>query len=189
MCWLYWPLKLPWPLKIGHPKRKLVFQPSISRCYVSFREGNRFKIIFPRNQPKTNLPNTTFGASCWYPHKDANVSGKVLSYLFSDTSLNTIPTQHHSQTRDCQQHTAKTKHKGRKDTVTHPVRATSPFQAIKVNALWKTSAGNQRLFLMSIFAQCICEVWKRQVHMRIRVPKKNSFSLTKQNISLFRRSE
>ena len=28
------------PLKIGHPKRKLVFQPSIFRCEnVSFREG------------------------------------------------------------------------------------------------------------------------------------------------------
>ena len=26
-------------LKIDHPKRKLVFQPSIFRCYVSFREG------------------------------------------------------------------------------------------------------------------------------------------------------
>ena len=26
------------PLKMGHPKRKLVFQPSIFRCYVSFRE-------------------------------------------------------------------------------------------------------------------------------------------------------
>ncbi len=25
-------------LKIGHRKRKLVFQPSIFRCYVSFRE-------------------------------------------------------------------------------------------------------------------------------------------------------
>ena len=25
--------------EIGHPKRKLVFQPSIFRCYVSFREG------------------------------------------------------------------------------------------------------------------------------------------------------
>ncbi len=33
-------LELTWPLKIGHPKRKLVFQPSISRCEnVSFREG------------------------------------------------------------------------------------------------------------------------------------------------------
>ena len=30
------------PLKIGHPKRKLVFQPSISRCYVSFRECNLY---------------------------------------------------------------------------------------------------------------------------------------------------
>ena len=29
-------------LKIGHPKRKLVFQPSIFRCYVSFREGMYF---------------------------------------------------------------------------------------------------------------------------------------------------
>ena len=28
------------PLKIGHPKRALVFQPSIFRCYVSFRGGN-----------------------------------------------------------------------------------------------------------------------------------------------------
>ena len=27
-------------LKIGHPKRKLIFQPSIFRCYISFREGN-----------------------------------------------------------------------------------------------------------------------------------------------------
>ena len=27
------------PLKIGHPKRKLVFQPSIFRCHVSFRDG------------------------------------------------------------------------------------------------------------------------------------------------------
>ena len=35
-------LKLTWHLKIGHPKRKLVFQlqPSIFRFYVSFREGN-----------------------------------------------------------------------------------------------------------------------------------------------------
>ena len=27
-------------LKIGHPKTKVVFQPSIFRCYLSFREGN-----------------------------------------------------------------------------------------------------------------------------------------------------
>ena len=27
-------------LKMGHPKRKLVFQPVIFRGYVSFREGN-----------------------------------------------------------------------------------------------------------------------------------------------------
>ena len=26
-------------LKFGHPERKLLFQPSIFRCYVSFREG------------------------------------------------------------------------------------------------------------------------------------------------------
>ena len=32
-------LKLTYPLKIDHPKRKLVFQPSIFKCYVSFREG------------------------------------------------------------------------------------------------------------------------------------------------------
>ena len=28
------------PMKIGFPKKKLVFQPSIFRCYVSFRECN-----------------------------------------------------------------------------------------------------------------------------------------------------
>ena len=28
-------------MKIGLPKRKLIFQPSIFRCYVSFREGKR----------------------------------------------------------------------------------------------------------------------------------------------------
>ena len=33
-------LKLTWHLKIDHPKRKLVFQPSIFRGYVSFREGS-----------------------------------------------------------------------------------------------------------------------------------------------------
>ena len=27
-------------LEIGHAKRKLVFQPSIFKCYVSFRDGN-----------------------------------------------------------------------------------------------------------------------------------------------------
>ncbi len=30
------------PIKMGLPKRKLVFQPSIFRCYVSFREGIPF---------------------------------------------------------------------------------------------------------------------------------------------------
>ncbi len=34
-------LKLTYPLKIGLPNRKLVFQPSICRGYVSFREGIR----------------------------------------------------------------------------------------------------------------------------------------------------
>ena len=36
-------LKLTWHLQIGHPKRKVVFQPSIFRCYVSFWEGNIFQ--------------------------------------------------------------------------------------------------------------------------------------------------
>ena len=34
------------PLKIGHPKRKLVFQPSIFRCYVSFREGTSQVVVW-----------------------------------------------------------------------------------------------------------------------------------------------
>ena len=38
-------------MKIGHPKRKLVFQPSIFRCYVSFRE----RIHFQRLQKHHNF--------------------------------------------------------------------------------------------------------------------------------------
>jgi len=34
-------------LNIGHPKRTLVFQPSIFRCYVSFREGIRYSRFEP----------------------------------------------------------------------------------------------------------------------------------------------
>ena len=30
------------PLKIGLPNRKVLFQPSIFRCYVGFREGNNY---------------------------------------------------------------------------------------------------------------------------------------------------
>ena len=37
------------PLKIGHPKRKLVFQPSIFRGYVSFREGNLLQNLDPKS--------------------------------------------------------------------------------------------------------------------------------------------
>ena len=33
-------LKLTWPMKIDLPNRKVVFQPSIFRGYVSFREGS-----------------------------------------------------------------------------------------------------------------------------------------------------
>ncbi len=40
LIWFTLPETNSSPLKIGHPKRKVVFQPSIFRCYVSFREGN-----------------------------------------------------------------------------------------------------------------------------------------------------
>ena len=35
-CWIH-PWNLTWPLKIGNPKRKLIFQPSFFRGYVKFR--------------------------------------------------------------------------------------------------------------------------------------------------------
>ena len=35
------------PLKIGHPQRKLIFQPQCFRCYFSFREGNTTSPIIP----------------------------------------------------------------------------------------------------------------------------------------------
>ena len=34
-----WEFEATLLLKMGLPKRKLVFQPSIFRCHVSFREG------------------------------------------------------------------------------------------------------------------------------------------------------
>ena len=52
------------PLKIGHHKRKLVFQPSIFRdfrCYVSFREGGYPNLLQIQIAPFPNLP--IFGTS------------------------------------------------------------------------------------------------------------------------------
>ena len=46
------------PLKIGYPKRKLVFQPSIFRGYVSFREGIEI-VLFTRYLLWTCLPKHT----------------------------------------------------------------------------------------------------------------------------------
>ena len=34
------------PARLCHPKRKLVFQPSIFRCYVSFREATSSNTVF-----------------------------------------------------------------------------------------------------------------------------------------------
>ena len=51
------------PLKIGHPKRKLVFQPPIFRCDVSFRECNDnfcFRIW------KNNLPADDLHDACFF---------------------------------------------------------------------------------------------------------------------------
>ena len=45
------------PLKMGHPKRKLVFQPSIFRGYVSFREG-RMEIGEAKSKFYPNLIQT-----------------------------------------------------------------------------------------------------------------------------------
>ena len=43
------------PLQIWFPKRKFIFQPSIFRCYVSFREGIQFSVdvVFPSRHPNT----------------------------------------------------------------------------------------------------------------------------------------
>ena len=39
--------------EIGHPKRKLVFQPSTFRCYVSFREVNCLSLFQKKNTCQT----------------------------------------------------------------------------------------------------------------------------------------
>jgi len=43
-------------LKIGHPKRKLVFQPSIFRCYVGFREGTAITGSFAGKKAPEKVP-------------------------------------------------------------------------------------------------------------------------------------
>ena len=52
-------LKLTWPLKMGHPKRKLVFQPSIFRCYFTFREGTSLLLVFPGSLLNVHHPFET----------------------------------------------------------------------------------------------------------------------------------
>ena len=65
-------LKLTWPLKIGHPKRKVIFQPSIFRGYVSFREGSSlskrprwFFILHLNVVQKTTVPKATAESNQW----------------------------------------------------------------------------------------------------------------------------
>ena len=53
-------LKLTYPLKIGLPNRKVVFQPSIFKGYVSFREGNHYT-------KKTGYPSISSGACAVSP--------------------------------------------------------------------------------------------------------------------------
>ena len=45
-------------LKIGYPKRKCIFQPSIVRGYISFREGTR---TFPQIEINICLSDTLGG--------------------------------------------------------------------------------------------------------------------------------
>ena len=83
------------PLKIGLPNRKVVFQPSIFRGYVSFREaiyffkGNissilRFHVSFVGNIPPLpkwrSLSLVPSCVSCWCP--DPPIGGPFLTDLF-----------------------------------------------------------------------------------------------------------
>ena len=49
------------PLKIGNPKIKLVFQPSIFRGCISFREGKTFLWIFYPEEVGFQWSNLNFG--------------------------------------------------------------------------------------------------------------------------------
>ena len=64
-CWSKPSVTLPEtnssPLKIGHPKRKLLFQPSIFRGYISFREG-----IFLKSSCVSFFPATYSSGGCFY---------------------------------------------------------------------------------------------------------------------------
>ena len=88
--WDYHSLKLTWHLKIGHPKRKLVFQPSIFRCYVSFREckqltppllaGSTFKrgSSHPPGRPSLKPPAEPPATPWWSPNARWDLDPKNL---------------------------------------------------------------------------------------------------------------
>ncbi len=70
------------PLKIGHSKRKLVFQPSIFRCYVSFREGN---CLLKYN---SSWPTFRKAHRCW--RKDGIAKNSIAHVLRSSISWDTL---------------------------------------------------------------------------------------------------
>ena len=66
------------PQKIFHPKRKIVFQPSFFRCYVSFREGN-----FPAKNRKVTGPEDSSKNSQLAAFNSWCVEDMVLVVLFT----------------------------------------------------------------------------------------------------------
>ena len=88
-------LKLTQPLKKGHAKRKLVFQPSIFRCHVSFREGiTVYLIVAPSTlilvgiRKKILHPQGTVPMWVW---EIVAMQGSFWDSLFRPTSIQEKP--------------------------------------------------------------------------------------------------
>ncbi len=119
------PLKLTYPLKMGLSKRKLIFQPSISRCYVSFREDRfilaKFKFFCQESViynlvPETftlqllfQLDESTFFHEKWVFHSPnihlktclSEVPGKDIIFSILVGSLCNFLEGHHNSNRVC----------------------------------------------------------------------------------------
>ena len=89
-CCCWWPsMKLTYPLKIGHPERKIIFQPSIFRGYVSFRECNCCCWWLP-SMKLTNIPLKlmvgSWFISLWVSPNSCPVAVKKQRYIHRRTS-------------------------------------------------------------------------------------------------------
>ena len=81
-------LKLPYPLKIGHPKKKVVFQPPIFRGYVSLREGNEMKLSkSKREETRITSILASFWGWGWAPYQVVGLDVADVWAIYNDPEV------------------------------------------------------------------------------------------------------